>query len=233
MNISNIMGNEEVARQKRCDVRRWLDCYKLFPPEMKEADETPDEDVLDRNCPEMFKMTQCFESYITDCVKPGDWLFPFYAYNGKFIKELCNNNSTIRANYLQHVACYRQLNSTFKQCLTNATNALQKYLESGGYINSDVEDYHKMCLKAVHAYLCETTEVAKTCGQEAYRAFFAMGKVKDLVKGIRFACTTIDFEKEMRTGFFSLFQINPSEAYIYNEVLDSLKEKLQPDVYKG
>ncbi|GFW85820.1 hypothetical protein TNCV_854691 [Trichonephila clavipes] len=87
--------------------------------------------------------------------------------------------------------------------------------------------------KSVQAYLCETTEVAKTCGEEAYRAYFAMGKVKDSVKGIRFSCSSIDFEKELSTGFFSLFQINPDEAYIYNEVLDYLKVRMQPDVYEG
>ncbi|GFU91693.1 hypothetical protein TNCV_3579451, partial [Trichonephila clavipes] len=228
-----VKGNEEAGSKKRCDVERWLDCYKLLPQEMKEADDYPDEDVLDRSCPEMFKMTQCFESYITDCLLPGEWLFPFYAYNGKFIKELCNKDSIVRANFLQHVACYRQLDSTFNQCYSNATDAVQRYTESGGYIDTNVEEYHTMCLKSVQAYLCETTEVAKTCGQEAYRAYFAMGKVKDSVKGIRYACSTIDFEKELRTGFFSLFQIDPNEAYIYNEVLDYLKVRLQPDVYGG
>ncbi|GFW85815.1 hypothetical protein TNCV_854641 [Trichonephila clavipes] len=142
-----VKGNEEAESEKRCDVDRWLDCYKLLPQEMKEADDYPDEDVLDRSCPEMFKMTQCFESYITDCVQPGDWLFPFYAYNGKFIKELCNKDSTVRANYLQHVACYRQLDSTFKECYSNASDAVQRYRQSGGYIDLNVEDYHKMCLK--------------------------------------------------------------------------------------
>ncbi|GFS34597.1 hypothetical protein TNIN_289321 [Trichonephila inaurata madagascariensis] len=136
-------------------------------------------------------------------------------------------------NYLQHMACYRQLDSRFKECYPNATDALQRYIESGGYIDRNVEDYHKMCLKSVQAYLCVTTEVAKTCGQEAYRAYFAMGKFGDSVKGTRFSCSSIDFEKELRTGFFSLFQINPNEAYIYNEVLDYLKKKLEPEVYEG
>ncbi|GFQ90106.1 hypothetical protein TNCT_502611 [Trichonephila clavata] len=227
-----VRGNEEVENYRNCSNERFLACYEIMPQEMKEADDYPDEGVLDRSCPELRKMTECFESYIDDCVNTGDWLFPFYAHSGKFIKELCNKDSIVRANYLQHVACYRELdsNGTFKKCFNNASATVQNYIEAGGYINTDVEDYHRGCLTAVHAYLCETIEVAKTCGQEAFRAYFAMGKVKDSIKGIRFACASIDFDEEVRTGFFSRFDINPNEAYIYNEVFDYFRERMEPEV---
>ncbi|GFR26640.1 hypothetical protein TNCT_238891 [Trichonephila clavata] len=81
-----VKGNEEVENDRNCSNERFLACYEIMPQEMKEADDYPDEGVLDRSCPELRKMTECFESYIDDCVNTGDGSFPSM-HTWKFIKE--------------------------------------------------------------------------------------------------------------------------------------------------
>ncbi|GFT29290.1 hypothetical protein NPIL_66951 [Nephila pilipes] len=227
-------GNEETttSRYERCDVGVWLKYSKLYPKEMLDANYALTDEILDRGCPDLLRMTKNFEDYMKDCLQPGDAIFPFYAYDGKYNKEICKKDSVLRANYVRHAECYRGLENAFKRCQDNATAQYDRYRESGGHIDSTYSDYQRMCIRSAFNFVCETTEIAANCGEQAYRDFFEMAKIRDSTKGIRYFCSAYDFKKELRTGFFSQLQINENQKRVYIEVLHYLKRKFVWEFYK-
>nr|AII97539.1 BLTX135 [Nephila pilipes] len=232
--LALVEGNEETttSRYERCNVDVWLGYFEIYPKELLEAHYALTDELLDNGCPDLQRMKKNFEDYLEDCLKPGDAVFPFYAYDGKYIEELCNKNSVIRANYVRHAECYRGLENAFKRCEDNATGQYERYRESGGHIDSTYSDYQRMCIRSAFSYVCDATEIAATCGEQAYRDFFELGKLRDSTKGIRYFCSAYDFERELNTGFFAQLQINENQRQEYNEVLDYLKTPFVWEFFK-
>ncbi|GFT29291.1 hypothetical protein NPIL_66961 [Nephila pilipes] len=227
-------GNEEmkISRNERCNVGVWLKYYKIYPKEILDANYALTDEILDRGCPELLRMTKSFEDYMEDCLRPGEPTFPFYAHEGNYNKEICNKESVLRANYVRHAECYRGLENAFKRCQENATGQYEHYRESGGHMDSTYSDYQRMCIGSAFIFVCQTTEIAATCGEQAYRDFFELGKVRDSTKGIRYFCSAYDFERELNTGFFAQLQINENQRQEYNEVLDYLKQQFIWEFFK-
>ncbi|GFU02283.1 hypothetical protein NPIL_294431 [Nephila pilipes] len=144
-----VHGNEGRHLDDNCNDFHFMKCFELFPEEMKEEgvmNAAPTEEILDKNCPEILKMTKCIEDYYYVCPPAENLIFDYYTYDKDFYKELCNINSALRSQYLQHQKCYEDLESIHVRCRNSATDAYLDYERSGNDIEGSSDEITQSCL---------------------------------------------------------------------------------------
>ncbi|GFS34604.1 uncharacterized protein TNIN_289351 [Trichonephila inaurata madagascariensis] len=65
---------------------------------------------------------------------------------------------------------------------------------------------------------CSVSEIEASCGRIAYRVFFEMEKLKDSVVFTKYFCSHIDFDKEIKSGFFTTLRIPESRRHVFDQV---------------
>ncbi|GFS84500.1 uncharacterized protein NPIL_508221 [Nephila pilipes] len=221
-----IQGNEGKVAEDNCDVSRFSECYSMSPEEFMHDKFRPSKEKLEKYCPSLLEMANCFQDFTDECKNNNDELFGVYTYDINFIKELCNKQSVLRNDYLQNAECYQSLKPQFSQCGDDGSNAYNHYIDSIDYKDDSKEKYHQSCLTAAYGLACVISSTDSTCGGTAFRAFFEMEKLKESIVFTKYFCSHIDFDKEVEYGFFTTLKIPENQKSSFNEVLDYLKEQL-------
>ncbi|GFW85798.1 uncharacterized protein TNCV_854471 [Trichonephila clavipes] len=223
MAVALIQGNEGKAVGDNCGDDRFTQCYKLYPEEFRNISAFPTEEVLDRTCPYMLELGNCLEDFVNECKDQKEDIFGVYTFNVKFVREICDKQSLLRYYYLQNVECYDSMNSRFNECRDKGSEAYEHYIESTGHEDKTEFKYYQSCLQSAYGLACSVSEIEASCGHTAYRAFFEMEKLKDSVVFTKYFCSHIDFDEEIRSGFFTTLRIPKSRRYVFDEVIQELR----------
>ncbi|GFQ97720.1 uncharacterized protein TNCT_154121 [Trichonephila clavata] len=216
-------GNEGKAVGDNCGDDRYTQCYNLYPAELWNIRAFPTEEDIDRKCPYILEMGNCLEDFVNECKDQKGDLFSVYTLNVKFAREICDKQSLLRYNYLQNAECYESVNSRFSECRDKGSDAYERYIESTGYEDKTIDNFHQSCLQSAYGLACSISEVEASCGYTAYKTFFEMEKLKDSVAFTKYFCSRIDFDKEIRSGFFTTLQIPEIRRPVFDEVLQELR----------
>ncbi|GFS34599.1 uncharacterized protein TNIN_289331 [Trichonephila inaurata madagascariensis] len=213
-----IQGNVGKAVEGDCNNSRTAKCYEnYYPEEMRDVRIYPSKELLDRSCPSLLKMASCFQDYVDECVDKSNEFYK--TFDVKFIREMCDKQSLLRNNFLQNVDCYQSMISQFDECVNQSAYAYRDYIDTVGYENVEDEQYHRSCLQPIYALACELSEIKSTCGYKASKAFFEVEKLWDSVAFTKYSCSRIDFEKEVKSGFFTKLEIPESRRRLFVEVV--------------
>ncbi|GFQ85096.1 uncharacterized protein TNCT_352721, partial [Trichonephila clavata] len=212
------------AEEGNCSKPDPTKCYEnYYPEEMKDARIFPSKELLDRTCPSLLKMASCFQDYVDHCVDKNNDLVN--TFDVKFIRELCDKQSLLRNNFLQNVDCYQSMISQFDECVNESSYAYRDYIDTVGYENFKDEQYHRACLQPVCTLACKLSEIKATCGNKARKAFFEIEKLRDSVASTKYFCNLIDFEKEVKSGFFTKLDIPESRRRVFAEVVQYFRNE--------
>ncbi|GFT29293.1 uncharacterized protein NPIL_66981 [Nephila pilipes] len=180
----------------------------------------------------MLKMAACFEDYEEECYHSEDPDIHFAFNEPELYKELCSESSTLRAKYLEHVACYKSMHNDsengdiIRTCINNGRNAYDLYAEAvDSNVNRTIK-HHKICLEMSFIMGCVSAEVRMKCGEEAYKISLEILKLKESTIWTRSHCSHVDYEKEIKNGFFPSLNIGENHRQTLNEVLKYIKEHM-------
>ncbi|GFY37814.1 uncharacterized protein TNIN_447981 [Trichonephila inaurata madagascariensis] len=218
-----IQGYEGKAVGDNCGDDRFTQCYKLYPEELRNISSFPTEEVLDRTCPYMLETGKCLEDFVKECKDQKDEIFGVYTFNVNFVRLMCDKKSLIRYYYLMNSECYESVNSRFHECRDKGSEAYERYIESTGYEDKTEFKYHQSCLQSAYGMACSVSEIEASCGRIAYRVFFEMEKLKDSVVFTKYFCSHIDFDKEIKSGFFTTLRIPESRRQVFDQVIQELR----------
>ncbi|GFQ83131.1 uncharacterized protein TNCT_301021, partial [Trichonephila clavata] len=60
--------------------------------------------------------------------------------------------------YLQNAECYESVNSRFSECRDKGSNAYERYIESTGYEDKTIDNFHQSCLQSAYGLACSISE---------------------------------------------------------------------------
>ncbi|PRD27254.1 UNVERIFIED_CONTAM: hypothetical protein NCL1_35872 [Trichonephila clavipes] len=209
-----IQGNGVKATGDNCGDDRIAKCEKLYrTEEINKLGPFPSEKGLDRTCPDILKLAQCFEDFYNDCKDKKGEMFGVYTFDVKFMREFCNKQSSIRYHYLKIAKCFDKVEMRLNECRDKGPKAYEHYVESTGYEDKTEFKYHQSCLQSAYGLACSVSEIEASCGYTAYKAFFEMEKMRDSFAFTKYFCNRIDFEEEIKNGFFTTLRIPESQRH--------------------
>ncbi|GFS84502.1 uncharacterized protein NPIL_508241 [Nephila pilipes] len=224
--VFSVKANE-VAGESECDDSRMIQCSSFYPEEdIEKAGMVPNEEDLNKYCPDLLKMTNCIDSYEEECGQPKEDIFPYFVYEKPVYKEMCNKDSKLRSLYLQTFDCFKRVEHIMEPCHKKAISAYKVYNESISSNEVEAEENYEPCLEMSYTLGCLGVEILATCDGEAYKRFLEIENIKES-SWLRSYCKQINYEKEMKTGFLSAIEIEEDHKRIYNEMFELLRLKLE------
>ncbi|CAL1279305.1 unnamed protein product [Larinioides sclopetarius] len=215
------------STSEECDIKL-RDCHSMYPEEqMEAADKAPNEKELEKLCPILVKMADCFDNYIKECTDISNFpLFPFYNRDGKLYKEICEENSILRPKYLANVDCYKRIENTnvYGSCYGEAAKLYEQYVSFKSDSKREAVVFGH-CKRMPYVLGCEAAEVQRSCGDEATETFIDVERLKDSTNEVKFCLHDSEQRNEIYNDFLPYIQIPENIRSHINKVLDALKEE--------
>ncbi|KAF8773492.1 hypothetical protein HNY73_016151 [Argiope bruennichi] len=171
--------------------------------ELARRNYTLNETQLISLCPPTLELFNCYSKFARDCFEmeledlaksndPYAKVIATKVLEAKILAiEMCDENSTLRKDYLENVGCFSQ----------------------GEYVNWS----ERSCLETVYSIACLAEQLERTCGEVARRTFLTLlEKVKSV---IREDCNVVD-PLSFKRSFFEYLELEDKISEFYRSTLE-------------
>lgn len=135
----------------------------------------PTEEFLNEHCSLLVEELGCHKNFVDRCAEKMDSLNYFTIYEGMltlFI-DACEQNSALRREYLQNLACYRNTTVKLNACAIDIQSRIDLFeeWEEKTAISRNIEKRKYGCIGGPLRRRCFTVVILKECGEEGAELF--------------------------------------------------------------
>jgi len=178
-----------------CHLRELDLCFATLSTFAKPSGVARTEADLDNQCSFLVETEECIEDFVDDCMPDTMKLLADQVLNGTTTlrQEFCNENSTLRANYLEHGDCISRMLTEAKPCFTDLGVAFEMVT------NNETKGRDRiplLCCSVYRVKTCLKSIIIEKCSAEAWD-FYADQTTKLIGRLPGFVCEEYPEDSEI------------------------------------